>query len=105
MNCRHCGKPVPEDFVFCPFCGKKIESHLRAEDAYEEMEEYEYEEPERETGRKAEKEGRHLENPDEDRGHRPGIRTGKRRGLLRSGRHLSGQADGLLDGAVVGTGQ
>lgn len=58
MNCRHCGKPVPEDFVFCPFCGKKIESHLRAEDAYEEMEEYEYEEPERELDRKAERKAR-----------------------------------------------
>ena len=36
MICRHCGKAIPESSVFCPFCGKKLESHLRAEDAYAE---------------------------------------------------------------------
>ena len=36
MLCRHCGKAIPESSVFCPFCGKKLESHLRTEDAYAE---------------------------------------------------------------------
>ena len=36
MICRHCGKQIQEGSVYCPFCGKKIESHLRAEDAYAE---------------------------------------------------------------------
>ena len=61
MNCRHCGKPVPEDFVFCPFCGKKIESHLRAEDAYEDMDEYGYEETEDRAERRAERKAERKE--------------------------------------------
>lgn len=36
MICRHCGKAIPESSVFCPFCGRKLESHLRTEDAYAE---------------------------------------------------------------------
>jgi len=49
MNCRHCGRRIPEDAVYCPFCGKMTESHLRVEDSIEDdienEEEYEYEEP------------------------------------------------------------
>ena len=62
MICRHCGKEIPESSVFCPFCGKKIETHLRAEDAYAEKEaaereykeyiEKEYEEPVKKPKRK-----------------------------------------------------
>ena len=58
MNCRHCGKSVPEGFVYCPFCGKKLESHLRFEDAEEERDEYVYEEPESKADRKAERKNR-----------------------------------------------
>ena len=49
MICRHCGKRIPEDAAYCPSCGKRIESHLRAEDRveyrYESEREDEYEEP------------------------------------------------------------
>ena len=31
MICRHCGKNIPEEAVFCPFCGEQTESHLRRE--------------------------------------------------------------------------
>lgn len=50
MNCRYCGKKMPDDSIFCPFCGKKAashlrvdkgESHLRLEDRIEEREERE----------------------------------------------------------------
>lgn len=47
MICRNCGKIIEDDVRFCPFCGKKIESHLRMEDAEiaDDEEEKEYEEP------------------------------------------------------------
>ena len=47
MICRHCGKIIEDDVRFCPFCGKKIESHLRIEDAEiaDDEDEKEYEEP------------------------------------------------------------
>ena len=47
MICRHCGKIIEDDVRFCPFCGKKIESHLRMEDAEiaDDEDEKEYEEP------------------------------------------------------------
>ena len=54
MNCRYCGKEIPNDAAFCPFCGKRTESHLRQEDRDKEKEKrkkkvkkrdkYEYEE-------------------------------------------------------------
>lgn len=31
MICRHCGKNIPEEAVFCPFCDELTESHLRRE--------------------------------------------------------------------------
>ena len=31
MICRYCGKKIPDDAVYCSFCGKKTESHLRTE--------------------------------------------------------------------------
>jgi len=47
MICRYCGKNIPDEASFCPFCGKRTESHLRAEDieSAEENFDYEYEEP------------------------------------------------------------
>ena len=53
MKCRFCGKTIPDNAIFCPSCGKKIESHLRAEDRveyefkneYEHEHEHEHEEP------------------------------------------------------------
>ena len=51
MICKYCGKTIPDGSVYCSFCGKKVESHIRAEDSREEYEneyenqEYEYEEP------------------------------------------------------------
>ena len=48
MICRHCGRAIQDDAAFCPFCGKKLESHLRAEDIEAEkkadIEKYETEE-------------------------------------------------------------
>ena len=44
MICRKCGKTIEDGMRFCPFCGQKIETHLRAEDTDVE-EEHEYEEP------------------------------------------------------------
>ena len=32
MTCRHCGKKVQDDAIFCPFCGERTESHIRKED-------------------------------------------------------------------------
>lgn len=40
MTCKHCGKTIPDDVIYCPSCGKKIEAHLRTEDS-----EYVYKEP------------------------------------------------------------
>ncbi len=40
MICRHCGKEIPEDVIYCPLCGRKIESHLRTEDSFKDIEEY-----------------------------------------------------------------
>ncbi|MBQ6440454.1 MAG: SH3 domain-containing protein [Mogibacterium sp.] len=31
MICRYCGKKVPDDAIYCPFCGKRVEAHLRRE--------------------------------------------------------------------------
>ena len=31
MTCRYCGKKIPDDAIFCPFCGKRAEAHLRIE--------------------------------------------------------------------------
>lgn len=47
MICRHCGKIIEDDVRFCPFCGKKIESHLRIEDIEtpDDEDEKEYEQP------------------------------------------------------------
>lgn len=45
MICRHCGKQIPESSVFCPFCGRKIESHLRVEDTEDDERDAEFEEP------------------------------------------------------------
>ena len=47
MICRHCGKIIEDDARFCPFCGKKIESHLRIEDTEtpDDEDEKEYEQP------------------------------------------------------------
>lgn len=47
MICRHCGKIIEDDVRFCPFCGKKIESHLRIEDTEtpDDEDEKEYEQP------------------------------------------------------------
>ena len=47
MICRYCGKNIPDEASFCPFCGKRTESHLRVEDieSAEENFDYEYEEP------------------------------------------------------------
>lgn len=52
MICRYCGKTIPDDAVFCPSCGKKIEAHLRMEDREtgkkekkNKKEKYVYEEP------------------------------------------------------------
>ncbi len=33
MICRYCGKIIEDDVRFCPFCGQRIASHLRIEDA------------------------------------------------------------------------
>ena len=43
MICRYCGKTISDDAVFCPFCGRKTESHLRAEDSYVEEADFEAE--------------------------------------------------------------
>ena len=40
MKCKNCGKTIPDDVIYCPNCGKKIESHLRKEDSV-----YVYKEP------------------------------------------------------------
>lgn len=53
MICRHCGKTIADDMRFCPFCGQKVESHLRAEDIDINEEEREYEEPKGRKLRKA----------------------------------------------------
>lgn len=50
MTCRYCGKTIPDDAVFCPSCGKRIEAHLRPEDREAEKKDrkkdkYVYEEP------------------------------------------------------------
>ena len=47
MICKNCGKTIPDDVIYCPSCGKKIETHLRAEDS-----EYVYKEPEDEEEKK-----------------------------------------------------
>lgn len=31
MICRYCGKKIPDEAVFCPYCGKRAEAHLRRE--------------------------------------------------------------------------
>ncbi len=31
MICRHCGKNIPDEAVFCPFCGERTASHMRKE--------------------------------------------------------------------------
>ena len=46
MICRYCGKNIPDDAVFCPSCGKRVEAHLRVEDrATGKKDKDEYEEP------------------------------------------------------------
>lgn len=49
MKCKYCGKKIQDDASFCPFCGKRTETHLRAEDRGEDIdddrEDYEYEKP------------------------------------------------------------
>ena len=32
MICRYCGKTIPDDAAYCPFCGRRTESHLRTAD-------------------------------------------------------------------------
>lgn len=45
MKCKYCGKKIPDDASFCPFCGKRTETHLRAEDIDDDRDDQEYEGP------------------------------------------------------------
>ncbi len=35
MKCLHCGKEIPEDALFCPYCGRRLVRYVLVEDVEE----------------------------------------------------------------------
>ena len=56
MICRYCGKKLPDDAIYCPFCGKRVEAHLRRENTESHLRKDVPEAHQREENRDPEKE-------------------------------------------------
>lgn len=60
MICRYCGKKIPDEAIFCPYCGKRAESHLRKESTESHLRPEDWDEEKKKEKKKREK---YIEEP------------------------------------------